>query len=111
MLQRKSGIRNDTGATATTKPISLSRFAFRPDRTTNKRKLVQVTDSSDDEERVDFDWEKAEADRIQEAAMGEFVSGDSDESSEQEEDEETDEEERRRERERSLLGAVSHFVG
>ena len=108
MLQRKSGIRNDT---ATTKPISLSRFAFRPNRTTNKRKLVQVTDSSDDEERVDFDWEKAEADRIQEAAMGEFVSGDSDESSEQEEDEETDEEERRRERERSLLGAVGHFVG
>lgn len=71
---------------------------------------MQVTDSSDEEERVDFDWEQAEADRIQEAAMGEFVSGDSDESSELEEDEETDEEERRRERERSLLGAVSHFV-
>ena len=90
--------------------MSLSRFAFRPARTTNKRKLVQVTDSSEDEERVEFDWEKAEADRIQEAAMGEFVSGDSDESSDQEEDEETDEEERRRERERSLLGAVSLFV-
>ena len=115
VLQRKSKIESGSSstsagkvATPATNSTSLSRFAFRGGQNTNKRKLVQL-ESSDEEEGVDIDWENVEADRLQEDMMGEFVSGDSDESSEAEDYEEVDEEARRREREQSLLEAVGAF--
>ena len=115
VLQRKSKIESGSSstsagkvATPATNSTSLSRFAFRGGQNRNKRKLVQF-ESSDEEEGVDIDWENVEADRLQEDMMGEFVSGDSDESSEAEDYEEVDEEARRREREQSLLEAVGAF--
>jgi len=71
-------------------------------------KLIDLAESSDDEERLEVEWKNVEADRLQEAMMGDFSPGDSDESSmsEEEEEEETDEEARRCERERFLLEAV-----
>ena len=111
MLQRKSeplrGKDTTTSTKSATNSTSLSRFAFGGGQKTSKRKLVDLAESSDDEERVDVDWKNIEADRLQEAMMGEFDSGESDESSmSEDEEEEMDEEAQRRERERCLLEAV-----
>ena len=119
MLQRKSKPMCGNDATTTTKvakpakkSTGLSRFAFGGAQKTNKRKLVDLaSESSDDGERVEVDWKNVEADRLQEAMMGEFDSGESDESSMSElEEEEMDEEAQRRERERCLLEAVGAML-
>ena len=81
VLQRKSeplcGKDTTTSTKAAKSATNSTSLSFNGGNKTSKGKPVDLAESSDGEERADVDRENIEADRSQEAMMGEFNSGES----------------------------------